>query len=669
MAKNDSLLIDGIIDDRVSQKLPSEKRDEAFEYFCIEEILKDWDLSQDELKSGWIDGRGDGGIDAFYVFVNGHPLLDAEQFMWPKAGAELVVSLITCKHHDSFKQVTIDALAATLPEFFDFSIESKDLKGAYSPDLIGQRTKLFFAYRRLAPRLNKMRIEVAYASRGDSNDIGVEVRARSEQIKKIITDSFAKCEASFNFIGSAELIDLNRKKPNFSLELPYVEVFSRGETYVLLANLSAYFRFISDNEGKLRRYLFDSNVRDFMGLNRVNEDIRDTLNNAASPDFWWLNNGVTILATAASVIGNSIHLEDIQIVNGLQTTESIFRHFNGASSVEDNRAVLVKVIVSRDDSVRDAIIRATNNQTDVEQVSLHATDRIQRDIEEVLHRSGIFYERRKNFYVNQGHSAGEIVTPLYIAAGYAALVLKLPHLAAGFRSKYIRSPQAYSAIFSDRSPLEVWPKIAKLLKHADRILETVRPRGGGSAERFLKSNRYLLCLVSVARHLGKFDFSAQDIAKLDVDAITDVAILDNWSRMAAFGSTRAAWSSKQSVASFCLKMETELGIQNSKRIENAPNLVSAAQKPYHKPTQRVDRDFANKVHALLPDQPWKPGIHKPICDKLGCTVSEYFGAVEQLIEEGLVNRQRDGVVYDSEGNVLMFDPDRVDPDTLQLKEA
>lgn len=588
--------------------------------------------------------------------------------MWPKTGAELVVCLITCKHHDSFKQVTIDALAATLPEFFDFSIESKDLKGAYSPDLISQRTKLFFAYRRLAPRLNKMRIEVTYASRGDSNDIGTEVRARSDQIKKIITDSFAKCEASFNFVGAAELIDLNRKKPNYSLELPYVEVFSQGETYVLLANLSAYFRFISDDEGKLRRYLFDSNVRDFMGLNRVNEDIRETLNNAASPDFWWLNNGVTILATAASVIGNSIHMDEIQIVNGLQTTESIFRHFNSSSFIDDNRAVLVKVIVSRDDSVRDAIIRATNNQTDVEQVSLHATDRIQRDIEEVLHRSGIFYERRKNFYANQGHSAGEIVTPLYIAAGYAALVLKLPHLAAGFRSKYIRSPEAYSAIFSDRSPLDVWPNIVKLLKHADQILETVRPRGGGSAERFLKSNRYLLCLASVAKHLGTFDFSAQDIAKLDADAITDDAMLVNWSRMAAVGSTRAQWSSKQNVASFCLKMEAELGIKNARRIENAPNLVSAAQVPYDKRTQRVDKDFAIKVHALLPDQPWKPGIHKSICDKLGCTVSEYFGAVEQLIEEGLVNRQRDGVVYDAEGNVLMFDPERVDPHTLQLKE-
>src|SRR5690606_23028494 len=109
-------------------------------------------------------------------------------------------------------------------------------------------------------------------------------------------------------------------------------------------------------------YLFDSNVRDFMGMNRVNEDIRNTLLNDKSPDFWWLNNGITILATGASVVGKSIQVEDIQIVNGLQTSESIFRYFEGGGIDTSNRSVLVKVIVSNNTENRDEIIRATNNQ-------------------------------------------------------------------------------------------------------------------------------------------------------------------------------------------------------------------------------------------------------------------------------------------------------------------
>jgi len=37
-----------------------------------------------------------------------------------------------------------------------------------------------------------------------------------------------------------------------------------------------------------------------------------------------------------------------------------------------------------------------------------------------------------------------------------------------------------------------------------------------------------------------------------------------------------------------------------------------------------------------------------------------------LIDEGIRNRQKEGVVYDSLGNVICFDPDRVNPDSLEL---
>jgi hypothetical protein len=78
MAKNDVILVDGIIDQRVAEALPSKERDEVFEFFVLEEVLKDYDLSQDEIESGWIDGSGDGGFDGFYVFINGHLLKDTE---------------------------------------------------------------------------------------------------------------------------------------------------------------------------------------------------------------------------------------------------------------------------------------------------------------------------------------------------------------------------------------------------------------------------------------------------------------------------------------------------------------------------------------------------------------------------------------------------------------
>jgi hypothetical protein len=52
MAKNDSILIDGIISQRAADRKPSEDKGEVFEYFAFEQILKEYDLSEEELAAG-----------------------------------------------------------------------------------------------------------------------------------------------------------------------------------------------------------------------------------------------------------------------------------------------------------------------------------------------------------------------------------------------------------------------------------------------------------------------------------------------------------------------------------------------------------------------------------------------------------------------------------------
>ncbi len=265
-----------------------------------------------------------------------------------------------------------------------------------------------------------------------------------------------------------------------------------------------------------------------MGLNRVNEDIRDTLKLQDSPDFWWLNNGVTILANSASVAGKSIQLEGVQIVNGLQTTESIYRHFREGGDDPAGRAVLVKVVVSTDPAVRDSIIRATNNQTSVELSSLHATDKIQRDIEDVLLQHGIFYERRTNFYKNQGRAASELVTPIYLAAGFVSLILKSPSTATTLRTRFMRSDESYERVFDKDTPLLVWPSVVKILRRTDEVLEGLRPLGKPTNSKFLKTWRQITAFVATSRVLGTFAFNETQLAAIDHDAFTDELLDTSW---------------------------------------------------------------------------------------------------------------------------------------------
>lgn len=672
MAKNDQILLDGIIEDRIDIKLPSDRKDEAFEFLAFEQILKDYALSKDDIESGWVDGRNDGGIDGFFIIINGHLLTDTENFAWPKSGSQLEVWIVTCKHHDTFKQATLDNLAATSSELFDLSLKSSELRGDYSDQILKSRENLKLAYKKLSSKLVQFSFNFAYASRGDTSAIGESIISRSNQILSLTRESFSSCEAKFSFVGSSELIALYRKKPNYSLELDFNESLSRGEQYVLLTSLRDYYQFITDN-GTLRRYLFDSNVRDFMGANRVNEDIKATLQSDESPDFWSLNNGITILTTSASIIGKSIKLDDIQIVNGLQTTESIFRYFESGGIDTSNRSVLVKVIVSTQDYVRDAIIRATNNQTAVEIASLHATDKIQRDIEEVLERHGFHYERRINYYKNLGHPPALIITPLYLAAGFVSLVLKSPHTAHSLKSKFMRSDESYSMVFSQKAPINIWPKIASILKFTDSCLEELRPLGTSANERFLKRWRHIVSFIFVAKNLNTFDYSASELAKFDINLLTKSEFQKTWNLLNNDQTTIHASDHKKKSFHIkaCKLAAEEFGLPGLERVEKlatlgTPRLEKPASASIKRKQPKVTIEFALKLNEHLPDQPWKPGTHRDISKIMNCSFSEYFDAVGILINEGLRHIQKNGVVYDSDGNVITFDSARVDPVSMEL---
>jgi hypothetical protein len=672
MAKNDRILLDGIIDDRIIIGLPSAKRDEVFEYFAFEQILKDYDLSKDEILDGSIDGRQDGGIDGFFILVNGHYLQDPESFMWPRIGSDLKVFIITCKHHDTFKEASLDKLVASLSEIFDFGIEDHQLKAAYSESLLRMRNNLRYAYRKLSPRLSSFSVSIYYASRGDTSALGQEVKARANQLETLVKECFGTCHSKFLFFGSTELVELNRQMPNYTLELPFLDSLAKGERYVVLVRLVDYFKFVSD-DGKLRRYLFDSNVRDFMGLNRVNEDIKATLEHADSPDFWWLNNGVTILASSANITGKSIQANDVQIVNGLQTTESIYRHFVNGGLISDERCVLVKVIVTTDEEVRDSIIRATNNQTNVEMISLHATEKIQRDIEEVLLRHGLYYERRQNYYVNQAHSQSEIVTPLYIAAGYTALILKLPHTASFYRARYLRSSDVYNSVFSPKTPIEIWPKIAGMLKRVDEELEKLRPTRK-STDKFLKGWRYIIALLLVAKELGKYDFTSSELASFDVTKVTAGRIEEIWNELQGYSKSSAQdfnrWTSITQIINVCRLFGESHNISGIEMLESRQVQGKQFSRKRLKADTSVEitQEFIDKVRAELPAQPWKPGIGKVVISNIGCRPREYYAAVKKLIADGVFYNQKDGVLFDLDGKVVGLDAERVEGETLSLIE-
>ncbi len=58
---------------------PKLSDDEAFERFAVSQVaLRRQNLDPSEVESGLVGARDDGGLDGFYIFLNGQELIDSD---------------------------------------------------------------------------------------------------------------------------------------------------------------------------------------------------------------------------------------------------------------------------------------------------------------------------------------------------------------------------------------------------------------------------------------------------------------------------------------------------------------------------------------------------------------------------------------------------------------
>jgi hypothetical protein len=193
-----------------------------------------------------------------------------------------------------------------------------------------------------------------------------------------VQQQLSDADVSFEFWGAQRLLAAARRTPKTTETLDISKQFTADDgSAVCLVKLGSLAKLLRDEHGDIRRSMLEPNVRDYQGpKNVVNKAIKKSLAETTAPEFWWLNNGVTILATKCSVVGNRVVIEKPEVVNGLQTSYEIFEFFKSQPDKADTRNVLVRVIVPPDEQIRSKIIRATNSQTPINEVSLRATDPI-----------------------------------------------------------------------------------------------------------------------------------------------------------------------------------------------------------------------------------------------------------------------------------------------------
>jgi len=336
----------------------------------------------------------------------------------------------------------------------------------------------------------------------------------------MLRERYAKSPVSFEFSGAAELLDLARRRPveSFTLKLAESPVSSSREPgYIGLVRLVDFYNFIADDKGRLRQRLFEANVRDYQGTKGSNVDMQQTLRSKLAEDFWWLNNGVTIIAAKANEAARILAIESPYIVNGLQTSNEIFRYFSEGGKKEDDRNVLVRVIVTTDSEIADRVIRATNSQIYIPPSQLKATEKIHRDIEDFMKKYDLFYDRRKNHYKMQGKPIERIVGISELAQAVLASALARPADARARPSSVLNNDEEYQKVFNGKYPISLYPKAALLLRLCEKYLNDHPDR---LSRKDRNNLRFYLMRRALIRAVGKMNAGVQDLADAPEDAFT-----------------------------------------------------------------------------------------------------------------------------------------------------
>jgi len=414
---------------------------EVFAAYCIVSQYQT-DFDAEELRSG---GSDDLGIDAYAVIINGAVYTEAEEvraaLRTPKVDVHIVV--IQAKRERAFSGDVFLGLATSINNI----LTDNPAPFAMNHRVAEFRDCLRAVYRDLGKFRNghEPRLSVWYASLGAFR--------RSRHREKIDTatahllNSKYFSRVSVDGAGAHHLRELHHRAKSMEsatftmagqVELPKAPGVRRALFGVMPAR-EVVDRILLNDQGERRRYIFQDNIRDFLGAEgpaaKVNSQIARTLDDGeARQRFAVLNNGITIVTRKLTKAGTKLHVTDPQVVNGCQTCNVLLAK---RDQLTDDVLVGVRIVECEDEAVITSIITATNTQNALNLIDVRAREPFQRHLEDFFaSQSGeprLLYERRRNQY-GAGHVRSYTVTRRHLTQAYAAMWLDVPHAVTRYQS-------------------------------------------------------------------------------------------------------------------------------------------------------------------------------------------------------------------------------------------
>jgi len=419
-------------------------------------------LEFDDLIDGIMGEGGDEGIDLCFAFCNG-TLIKDEQHPITK-DSTIKVKFFQVKKEDSFSTDGFRKLKEGIEEIFNLDIDLDKLqKIGANKDILDMAELLRKIFRRARLERAKFSCEVYYITISPEIRISEKIKLLEEELKR----NSLGIPFDFDYLGAQRILDLTNKNEeqieirfdSQPLNISEKEIATTG--FAGFVNGNSLIKSLLDEDLVFKSHLTEGNVRYFLGEDKkINSSIIDTaMNIDKASNFWAMNNGLTIIGDSiAPLDAKGYSVTNPQIVNGCQTIHCLYLAYVDAdkNSLPDTLKVFVKLVKTENPDIQADIISATNSQNPVKSASLKANDNIQRNIEKHLIESGIYYERRDNFYKRQGYSGNRVVGLLKMAQIIHTVVNKEAVVAVNDTTTLFDTETKYNSIFNEKADYDLY---------------------------------------------------------------------------------------------------------------------------------------------------------------------------------------------------------------------
>lgn len=367
--------------DELNVSAPDRLKPLAFVYLCTKTML---DLDAQEAFDCITDGGGDFGVDAMQVTE--------------EVDGEFSVTLFQAKYKtkleadSNFPEDGIHVLVNAIRHIFDPTAELGAINERLRVKVEEARAMVRDGF---IPRVRAIacnngikwndQAQTAIERAGFGNQVSWE--HVNHDVLVGILQRARQVDDTLRLVGKANIEDMNFSRVCIG-RMPVIEV-------------AALMRAHGDR-------LLERNIRRYLGLhgNRVNEGIQETLRSGQPENFYFFNNGLTLICdhfkyNALQGANYQVQADNLQIVNGAQTCMTIYKTLTEMNQRGEDPPADASVLVrlyelpkGKEDVVLQ-ITHATNSQNPVDLKDLRSNDEIQRQLEISIEALGYQYRRKR----------------------------------------------------------------------------------------------------------------------------------------------------------------------------------------------------------------------------------------------------------------------------------